>query len=267
MPLSRLAEWYVLAELNALVEQTDLTQQQVAEAVGVSARTITNYVTGETRPKAGLALSYALACGASEKRAHFLSHIIKQLDSGKIISDLDHRNIFIVERAEATSGEFWKWEPWYVPGPLQIERYHLEKLPEQGLSPIQNWQRKQRRFLTIASRRPTPVKRFLMSTNALRQLRGWEWAERQFNHLLEIDQWPNCEIRILDGLHHGVEHAFDMYLPGNHPGAAPPFVYVETLDQSRHIEQPEKISLYDDRVKGMWSFATRIGGRLDDWIQ
>lgn len=267
MPLSRVADWFVLAELNALAAETVLTQQQIADEVGVSSRTITNYLIGETRPKAGMAAYFAKACGASDKRADFLSHVIKQLDIGNIVSDLDRRNIFIVERAEATSGEFWKWEPWYIPGPLQIEQYHLEKLPEQGRSPIQNWQRKHRRFLTIAERRPAPIKRFLMSTNALRQLRDWEWAERQFNHLLAIDQWPNCEIRILDGLHHGVEHSFEIYLPGNSPNAAPPFVYVETIDQSRHIESPVKLGLYDDRVKGMWSFGTRIGGRLDDWLQ
>ncbi|MEV3934426.1 Scr1 family TA system antitoxin-like transcriptional regulator [Glycomyces sp. NPDC049804] len=266
MPLSRLADWYVLAELNALVEETDLTHQQIATEVGVSSRTITNYLSGETRPKAGMAASLAKACGGTEKRANFLSHVIKQLDSGGIVSDLSQRNIFIVERAEATSGEFWKWEPWYIPGPLQIERYHFEKLPEASANPMQNWQRQHRRFLTIGSRRPLPVMKFLTSTNALRQLSNWEWAERQFNHLLKIDRWPNCEIRIVDGLHQGIDHSFEIFLPAGRAEAAPPFVYVEALDQSRHVEEPEKISLYHDRCKGMWSVGSRIGGHLDDWI-
>jgi transcriptional regulator with XRE-family HTH domain len=267
MPLSHLADWYVPAELQALYLESGLTYAQIGAKLGVSVRTIGNYLTGETRPKLAMAAKFAEVCGATEKRAGFLIHVISQMDHGKLVSDLDERNIFIVERAEATSGEFWKWEPWYIPGPLQIERYHMEKLPEQGRDPIQNWNRKQRRFLGIGNRRPAPVKRFLMSTNALRQLRGWEWAERQFNHLLTIDQWPNTEIRIVDGLHHGVEHAFDIFLPGGHPKAAPQFVYVETIDQSRHIEEPDKISLYDDRYKGLWSIGSRIGGRLDDWIQ
>jgi transcriptional regulator with XRE-family HTH domain len=267
MPLSKLADWYVPAELQALYEESRLTYAQIGAKLGVSVRTIGNYMTGETRPKLAMAAKFAEICGANELRTEFLVHVISQLDLGRIVSDLEERNIFIVERAEATSGEFWKWEPWYIPGPLQIERYHMEILPEQGLSPIQNWQRKQRRFLTIGNRRPAPVMHFLMSTNVLRQLRDWEWAERQFDHLLEIDQWPNCEIRILEGLHHGVEHSFELYLPGNRPKAAPSFVYVETIDQSRHIEEPGTIGLYDGRVKGMWSFGTRIGGRLDDWIQ
>lgn len=87
------------------------------------------------------------------------------------------------------------------------------------------------------------------------------------HHLLKIDQWPSCEIRILEGLHHGVEHSFEIYLPGKHPKAAPPSAYVETIDQSRHIEDPGTIGLYDGRVKAMWSFGTRIGGRLNDWLQ
>lgn len=267
MPLSRVADWFVLAELNALAAETVLTQQQIADEVGVSSRTITNYLTGETRPKAGLAAYFAKACGATEKRADFLSHAIKQLDNGGIVSDVGTRNIFIVERAEATSGEIFKWEPWFIHGPCQIEQYHMEKLPETTANLRRNWQRKLRRYLTLANRRPAPVTKLLTSTNALRQLRGWEWGERQFNRLIEIDKWPNCEIRVLDGLHQGIDHSFDIYLPGELPDAPPPFVFVEALDQSRHIEEPEKISLYDGRGKSMWSFGSRIGGRLDDWIQ
>jgi transcriptional regulator with XRE-family HTH domain len=267
MPLSRVADWYVLAELNALAAETVLTQQQIANAIGVSSRTITNYLTGETRPKAGMAAYFAKACGATDKRADFLSHVIKQLDNGGIVSDLGTRNIFIVERAEATSGEIFKWEPLLIPGPCQIEQYHMEKVPERGSNPMQNWQRKFRRYLTLANRRPAPLTKILTSTNALRQLRDWKWGERQFDRLLEIDRRPNCEVRVLDGLHQGMDHAFDIYLPGGLPAAPPPFVYVETIDQSRHIEEPEKISLYDDRGKGLWSFGSRIGGRLDDWIR
>jgi transcriptional regulator with XRE-family HTH domain len=266
MPLSRLADWYVLAELNALVQQTGLTQQQVAEAVGVSARTITNYVTGETRPKAGLALSYALACGASEKRAYFLSHIIKQLDSGKIISDLEERNIFIVERAEATYGEFWKWEPWYIPGPLQIERYHMDLLGDQTHRPTYNWQRKLRRQITVEGRRPAPTMRYLIGTSAFQPLAEWDWGSDQFRKLVEFDQMPNCEIRVLEGLHRGAEHAFDIFLPAGHAEAGPRFVYVEAFDQSRHIEDDVKFGLYHDQVKELWSHGNPIGRCLDDWV-
>lgn len=267
MPLSRVADWFVGAELNALAGETDLTMQQVAEEVGVSSRTITNYLTGVTRPKAGMAAAFAKACGATEKRADFLSHVIKQLDNGRIVSDLGIRNIFIIERAEATSGEIFKWEPLYIPGPAQIEQYHTQKLPEATANLARNWQRKLQRYLTLSNRRPAPCTKLLTSTTALRQLRDWEWAERQFNHLLEIDQWQNFEIRVLDGLHQGMDHAFEIYRPGGLPDAPPPFVYVEAIDQSRHIEEPEKIALYDDRCKSMWSFGSRIGGRLDDWIQ
>lgn len=267
MPLSRVADWFVEAELNALTGETVLTFQQLAEEIGVSSRTITNYLAGATRPKAGMAAAFARACGATEKRADFLSHVIKQLDNGRIVSDLGSRNIFIVERAEATAGEIFKWEPWLVHGPCQIKQYHMEKVPETGTNPMENWQRKLRRHLTLANRRPAPVTKLLTSTSAIRQLRDWEWGETQFKHLLEINQWPNFEIRILDGLHRGMDHAFEIYLPGALGDAPPPFVYVETIDQSRHIEDPEKIGLYDGRGKGMWSFGSRIGGRLDDWIQ
>ncbi|WP_030154659.1 Scr1 family TA system antitoxin-like transcriptional regulator [Glycomyces sp. NRRL B-16210] len=267
MPLSRVAEWYVLADLQALCKESDLTYAQIGVALGVSARTVQNYVSGETRPKAGMAAQFAEICGASKKRIDFLIHVISQLDSGMIVSDLSKRNILIVEHAEAASGEIWKWENVYIPGPFQIERYHMELLPEPSKNPVRNWNRKHRRFMTISRRDPAPVMNILMNANVLRQIRDWDGAEDQFNHLLEVDQWPNCEIRLLDGLHYGAEHEFTVYLPGGNPKAPPPFVYVESIDQSRHIEDAGKFGLYHGLVKRMWSSGQRIGGRLDDWIR
>jgi transcriptional regulator with XRE-family HTH domain len=265
MPYAKVADWFYKADLEALYEGCDLTYAQIAEPLGVSARTVYNWVTGETRPKSGMVRLFAEACGASEKRIKFLVHVVSQLDSGSLVSDLDKRNIFIVERAEATAGEIWKFEPWYIHGPLQLLRYHMDLLPGHEDS-MQNWQRKYKRYLVLSERRPAPILRFLTTTNALRQLRGWEGAEEQFNRLLEVDSWPNCEIRILDGLHYGVEHAFDIFLPGGFLKAPPSLVYVETLDQSRHIEEVMQTDLYYGQVKRMWSAGQRIGGRLDDWI-
>jgi transcriptional regulator with XRE-family HTH domain len=264
MPIARIAEWFVPVELHALKRQSQLTIAQLAKKLGVSPRTITNYLTSETRPKAGMAASWARVCGASEKRIDFLSHVITQLDNGTIVSELSERNIFIVELAEATSGEIWKWEPWYVPGPLQIERYHTEMLPEKEPNPMQHYQRKARRYLRLTGRRPAPMLHYLISGSALRMLDGWEWRDRQIAKLLEADAHPNSEIRVLEGLHYGMEHSYEIYLPDDRSNAAPPFVYVETIDQSRHIEGIDKVELYHDRVREMWSSGTRIGRWLDD---
>jgi transcriptional regulator with XRE-family HTH domain len=267
MPLTAVADWYYKAELAALLAETELTQKEVADYLGVTVRTIFNWITGETRPKAGMAMSLAQVCGASEKRSKFLGHVIKQLDAGMIVLDLDTRNIFIVERAEATSGEIWKWEPLYIPGPLQTLQYHLEMLPETSPNPRENWQRKLRRLQALGPRYPAPILRFLVSGTVLWQMRRWSGAEAQFNHLLEISQWPNCEIRILDGLHTGNDHAYDLYLPGGRPEAAPAFVYIESVDQSRHLESKPKIKLYDGLLRAMWESASNVEGRLDDWIR
>jgi transcriptional regulator with XRE-family HTH domain len=267
MPIARIAEWFVPVELNALKRQSKLTQQQIATKLGVSVRTITNYLTSETRPKAGMAAQYARVCGASEKRIDFLSHVITQLDNGAIVSELSDRNIFIVELAEATSGEILKWEPWYIPGPLQIEQYHTQMLPEKEPNPMQHYQRKLKRYMTLMGRRPAPMVRYLVSGSAMRMLDGWEWRDKQIARLLEADRHPNSEVRVLEGLHYGIEHSFDIYLPDGRPDAPPPFVYVETIDQSRHIEEPIKVELYDGRGNGMWSSGARIGRWLDDRVQ
>jgi transcriptional regulator with XRE-family HTH domain len=267
MPIARIAEWFVPVELNTLKRESNLTSQQIAKKLGVNVRTIGNYLSGETRPKAGMAAQYARVCGADEFRINFLSHVITQLDNGAIVSDLNERNIFIVELAEATSGEIWKWEPLYVPGPLQIERYHSEVLPEREPDVHVHYQRKLRRYLTIAQRRPAPKVHYLVSGNALRFLDGWEWADKQFERLLEADARPDCEVRVLEGLHRGMDHSFEIYLPDGRAGAPPPFVYVEALDQSRHVEEPFKVELYHGRINQMWSPGARIGRWLDDRVQ
>lgn len=267
MPLSHLADWYVPAELQALYSESGLTYQQIATRLGVSVRTIGNYLTGETRPKLAMAESFAEVCGAAERRTEFLTHVVRQMDLGKIVSDLDDRNIFIVERAESTSGEFWKWEPWYIPGPLQIERYHMDLLGNQTQQPTYNWQRKLRRQITVQSRRPGPTMRYLIGTNAFQPLAQWDWGPDQFKKLVEFDLMPNCEIRVLDGLHRGGEHGFDIFLPGGGKKAGPPFVYVEAFDQSRHIEDAHKVGLYHDQVRELWSKGSPIGRCLDDWVQ
>jgi transcriptional regulator with XRE-family HTH domain len=267
MPIARIAEWFVPVELHALKRQSQLTIAQLAKKLGVSPRTITNYLTSETRPKAGMAASWARVCGADEFRIDFLSHVITQLDNGMIVSELNERNILIVELAEATSGEIWKWEPLYIPGPLQIEQYHSGILPEREPDVHVHYQRKLRRYLTLSGRRPAPQVHYLMSGNALRFLDGWEWADKQLAKLVEADQQPGCEVRVLEGLHRGMDHSFDIYIPDGQPGAPPSFVYVETLDQSRHIEEAFKVELYHDRIKHMWSSGTRIGRWLDDRSQ
>ncbi|WP_112135808.1 Scr1 family TA system antitoxin-like transcriptional regulator [Glycomyces dulcitolivorans] len=267
MPLTAVADWYYKAELAALLAETDLTQKEVADHLGVTVRTIFNWITGETRPKAGMAMSLARVCGASEKRSKFLGHVIKQLDVGMIELDLETRNIFIIERAEATSGEVWKWEPLYLPGPLQTWEYHLELLPEPSPHPRKNWERKLRRLQALGPRNPAPALRFLVSAIALWEMRHWSGAEAQFNYLMEINRWPNCEIRILEGLHFGNDHAYELYLPAGMPDAAPPFVFIESIDQSRHLESKAQIELYHGRMVGMWESASMIEGRLDDWIR
>jgi transcriptional regulator with XRE-family HTH domain len=266
MPLSHLADWYVPTELQALYTESGLTYGLIAAKLGVSVRTIGNYLTGETRPKLAMAAKFAEVCGGSEKRTNFLIHVISQMDLGKIVSDLDERNIFIVELAEATYGEMWEWEPWYIPGLLQNEEYHLEVLPEQGRDPMQNWQRKKRRFLRAFQNNPGLAMKFLVSANAMRQTKGWSGADRLIEHLLHLDQHPNCEIRIIDGLHHGVEHSFTIFNPAKGPKSGPRFAYVEAIDQSRHIEEPVKLALYDDRIRGMWPFGERIGRWLDGGV-
>jgi transcriptional regulator with XRE-family HTH domain len=266
---SDLIEAFVTAELISIRDERGWSRSRLGNAIGKHANTIRGWEIGDRLPdKANVAL-ICRTLQVEPARAAFLEHVIEQLNEGPdLISDLDKRNLFIVESAERRYGEIIKWDPLQLPGLCQTEHYHMKELadPLEGrATKVKHWLRKERRQIDFFGRTDLPHTRFLLPVDEVTNLKRLNNSEKQaqIERLIEIDALPNCEVYVVDRPYLAI-HAFDIFRPGNRPGAGPGFVFVETLDQSRHIVEPEKIALYDRFSSVMLDDASRIGRFLAD---
>ncbi|MEV3938022.1 Scr1 family TA system antitoxin-like transcriptional regulator [Glycomyces sp. NPDC049804] len=256
------------AELISIREERSWSRTRLGAAIGKHANTIRGWEIGDRLPdKANVAL-ICRTLQVAPARGAFLEHVIEQLNEGPdLISDLGKRNLFIVESAERHYGEIIKWDPLQLSGLSQTEDYHMKELADPLEGPafkIKHWLRKQRRQVDFFGRSDAPQTKFLQPVDEVMGLKRLTKTERkaQIDRLLEIDNLPNCEVFVVQRPYIAT-HAFEIFRPGRRPGAGPDFVFVETLDQSRHIVEPEKIALYDRFSSVMLDDASRIGRFLD----
>ncbi len=265
---SDLIEAFVTAELISIREERGWSRTRLGGAIGKHANTIRGWEIGDRLPdKANVALICRIL-QVEPARGAFLEHVIEQLNEGPdLISDLDKRNLFIVESAERRYGEIIKWDPLQLPGLCQTESYHMKELADPFEGPatkIKHWLRKERRQIDFFRRSDLPRTRFLLPVDEVMGSKCLTGSERQaqLNRLLEIDSLSNCDVYVVERPYLAI-HAFDIFRPDERPGAGPDFVFVETIDQSRHIVEPEKIALYDRFSSVMLDGASRIGRFLD----
>lgn len=265
---SELIEWFVTAELFTIREEKGWSRTRLGNAINKHANTIRGWEKGDRLPdKANVALICRML-QVDAARAAFLEHVTEELNRGpELISDLGKRNLFIVESAERRYGEIIKWDPLQLSGLLQKEAYHMKELADPLEGPaykVKHWLRKERRQTDFFGRSDAPQTKFLQPVDEVVGLKRLSKPEReaQIERLREIDSLPNCEVYVVERPFSAI-HAFDIFRPGDRPGAGPEFVFVETLDQSRHIVEPGKIALYDRFSSVMLDDASRIGRFLD----
>jgi transcriptional regulator with XRE-family HTH domain len=265
---SELIEWFVTAELMAIRDERGWSRTRLGAAINKHANTIRGWEKGDRLPdKANVALICRML-QVDAARAAFLEHVTEELNRGpELISDLGKRNLFIVESAERRYGEFITWDPVYMHGLAQKEAYHMNRLDEplEGAAfKIKNWLRKERRQTDFFGRTDGPSMTLLVPEDAMTDLvhLGDSDRQAQVDRLLEIDARPQCGVYVVPRPYRST-HAFSIFRPGGRPGAGPSFVYVETLDQARHIVEEEKIALYDRFASVMLDDAIRIGRFLN----
>lgn len=268
MGYSELIEAFVTAELITIREAKRWSRSKLGDAIGKHANTIRGWEIGDRLPdKANVAL-ICRKLKVEDARAAFLEHVTEQLNRGpELISDLDKRGLYIVEFAERRYGKILKWDPLYLSGLLQDEAYHMKRLaePMEGAAlKVKHWLRKQQRQVDFFGRQDAPETTFILPADAVRDIDNLSARERQaqIDRLLGADARPNCEVHVVEGPYEAI-HAFDIFHPGGRPGSGPDFVYVETLDQSRHIVEDEKVALYDRFASVMLDDAIRIGRFLN----
>jgi transcriptional regulator with XRE-family HTH domain len=265
---SQLIEWFVTSQMMSLRKARGWERSDLGRAIGKHANTIRSWEIGERLPDKGNISLICRELGADPALGVFMEHVVEQLNEGPgVVSDLDKRNLFIVEAAERIYGEIIKWDPLFLSGLVQTEAYHMKEVEEalEGAAfKIKHWLRKQRRQNDFYGRWDAPLTKFLLPAGEVMNLNLLNGSERraQLDRLLEIDALAHCEVYVVERPY-AANHAFEIFRPGGLPGAGPDFVYVETLDQSRHIVEPEKVGLYDRFSSVMLDGASRIGRFLD----
>ncbi|WP_081687222.1 Scr1 family TA system antitoxin-like transcriptional regulator [Glycomyces tenuis] len=268
MGFSELIEWYVTAELLAIRLEAGRSQRWLGDAIRKHENTISYWERGQRLPDVGNVAHICKKLGAEKERAEFLEHVTEQLHLGPgLVSDLNKRNIFIIEGGERTYGVITKWDPLLIPALLQTEAYHMKQLaePREGAAlKIKHWKRKERRIAVFFGRNDFPRGKFLVPAFAIENLDRLTTDERsaQLQRLCEVAHLPNNEVRVVAEPHEAL-HAFEIFQPDGRTGAGPAFVYVESIDQSRHIVEPEKLALYDQVLDVLWKGAIPIGRYLD----
>lgn len=264
---SKLAKWFIGAEIYALRSLIKISQVDLGRKLGYGYQTIASWERGIRVPKVSIIKDLCDMAKVEEARKQFLLFVAENHREPDIVANLDWRRISILEQAERTYGEVFKFENSYIPGPLQLQGYHEQVLPSSGPASARGWKQKSRRGLTLKFRKDNPVVQLVFGYDALRHLRRMTDWKRQTEELLEAAQRPNWEVLVIDDTHRGLRSGFDIYMPNDAPEAGPPFVYTESLDQSRHIEGSRELALYAEVRDEIRSIGTPIKEVFSDGIR
>lgn len=267
----KLIKAYLVAEINALMNEKGWNAPQLARVLGKHVNTIRAWLNGQRLPDVANIRFICDETDADPARKAYMEHVREQLNQGsEVVSDLNKRNLFIVEAAERTYGRIIKWNPVLFPGLVQSEAHHMKLLPDPFEDParkVKNWKRKERRRESLFARfgsSNSPEAEFYLPAGAFAYLDRLAPEEKadQIERLLAIDSTPGCEVHVVQSPYLA-PFAFEGFIGEGRSGAGPDFVYVETLDQSRHVVDPEKLDLYDQSRSLLRADAQRIGRFLD----
>lgn len=267
----KFARAYLTAEVNTISQDAGWTPNKFARVMSKSSTTIRAWLDGSRIPDKG---NLSLLCDQAEvepDRKRFILHVSEQLlTNSELISDLDQRNLYIVESAERTYPVLVKWDPLLMPAILQIEAYHMKVLAgpmEDPANKIVNWKRKERRAKRFFARfksanHPSAV--FFVPASALADLclLAPEEREAQCERLRWVDSLPGCEVLVVRPPHLA-GFPFDAFESNEQASVGPKFVFVEHLDQSRHVVDENKLALYDQARRFLRSNSQGIGRFLD----
>lgn len=270
----KFARAYLFAEVNTIVQEAGWTPNQLARMMGKSGNTIRAWLDRGRLPDLG---NLSLICdrgGVGEARKQFILHVGQQLLSGsELISNMEQRNMYVVESAERTYGGFVKWDPVLPSAWIQTEAFHMVLQPEPlegAASKVKHWMRKEQRQQSFFGRIGTPnaptAEIYVPSSIfAVFELLSPKDKRAQIERMLEVNAMPGCEVRVVQSPL-VVPFAFEGFKAAGQSAAGPDFVYVETFDQSRHVVEPRILDLYD-QGRGLLRAASQgIEGFLDGGI-
>ncbi|GAA2161291.1 MULTISPECIES: Scr1 family TA system antitoxin-like transcriptional regulator [Glycomyces] len=270
----KFARAYLTAEVNTISQDAGWTPNKFARVMSKSSTTIRAWLDGSRIPDKG---NLSLLCDQAEvepDRKRFILHVSDQLlKNSELISDLDERNLYIVESGERTYPVHVKWNPLLISALLQVEPYHMKLLAGPLDAPadkVKWWkvkERRARRFFARFSGKNPPRAEFYIPSGAIADLDMLTDEEKsaQLARLKWVDSLPGCEVRVVRPPHFA-NYAFEAFESDQDSFAGPSFVYVDNLDQSRHVVDENKLALYDQARRFLRSNSQGIGRFLDGGV-
>jgi transcriptional regulator with XRE-family HTH domain len=247
------------------------SQREVGEAVDRSEDTIRAWELGRTDIPLVALEAYSRACGMDTELIGYMKRVAKARKKKQPIEADARLNALFIALAEQYYGYVFKWDPFLIPGPLQTERYHFTMAPkaEPTATPerlANGWGFKSERREGIRARTDEPIFHFLIGEVPMIQLRreSEELYQEELAYLREWASLPGFEIRILTQPVRTGEGNFDIYKPGGSRLGGPPFVYTESHDSSRCIDDPNRFESYDVFRTTKWKLAIGIEDYGDD---
>jgi DNA-binding transcriptional regulator YiaG len=270
----KFARAYLFAEVHTIAKEAKWTPNKFAKVMGKSGNTIRAWLERDRLPDLG---NLSLICDrgeVAEARKKFILHVGEQLLTGsELISNLEQRNMFVVESAERTYGALVKWDPVLMSALVQIEAFHnlLPLSPtEDPANKVKNWKRKERRQESFFSRIGTssaPTAEIYIPSGIFGVVDELAPKDRtaQIDRLLEVGSMPGCEVRVVRSPL-AVPFPFEAFEAAGQSAAGPDFVYVETFDQSRHVVEPLNLAVYDQGRSLLRADSQGIEGFLNGGV-
>jgi hypothetical protein len=270
----KFARAYLTAEVNTISQDAGWAPNKFARVMSKSSTTIRAWLDGSRIPDKG---NLSLLCDQAEveaDRKRFILHVSEQLlTNSELISDPDERSLFIVESGERTYPAHVKWNPLLISALLQVEPYHMKLLAgplDNPADKVKWWKRKERRarrFFARFNGDNPPRAEFYIPSGAIADLDMLDAEERseQIERLKWVDSLPGCEVGVVRPPHFAT-YAFEAFESDERSFTGPRFVYVDNLDQSRHVVDEKKLALYDQARRFLRSNSQGIGRFLDGGV-
>lgn len=269
MAQSQLAKWYSGRNIWLGRQRIKYTQTDAGRFLGRQYEAFSNLEKGKIFPTVGDCYALADLFSFSEEVKEYLVAIARNGAEQNFPTDRRF-NALCLQMAEQFYGSIFKWDPLFIPGIAQTRAYHFKIVRKsQNYTDAQlnrGWSFKMERIRVLLGRKDKPKVVLLISENAILNLRFLSETDRreQLDRLRELDVRAGWQIRIVSALHPEAGGAFSIYRPAESQSGGPPFAYTEVWDNSWCIENPARISRYDDLWQILLGKSITLKEYLDD---
>ncbi|GAA4901216.1 helix-turn-helix protein [Stackebrandtia albiflava] len=267
--IARLALGQILVSLR---ESAGMDHTDVAEELDVHPDTVRRWEIGQHSVKRHAVKTLADLYGASSTQLSRMYTLAKQ---GKERGAVERYpggaspEFRIFADFEPTATEILSYEPEYIPGLLQTPDYlravHAAQLPELTPKPEAVHELRADRYDRMFGRRDMPTMRFAIGFAAMLYLQELTPAALagQVTRLREAGALPTVEVRVVTGMHSGMNGGFTLMTPNSGLLGANRFAYIEAQDVCRYTEAADDVALYDRIFASVWDRAEP----LEDYLK